>query len=525
MRESFDFQSFRRGGYWQRRAIFAAVVAVFGLVAILVTWNTFFVYVKPGEHLVIIAKDGEALPAGQVLAEPGQKGIQRAVLGEGWHFILPVVYTTELEKNTDILPGKVGIVTAKGGKPLPPGRLLAEEGEQGIQRKVLPPGTYRINLSGFDVEQADAIKIEPGFVGVIRRQLGKDGKGRFAELPDEKGILRQVLQPGLYFKNTKEFEVKPVEVGIFQSTFFYDEDPARSTAIKFTSKGGFEISMDCTIEWEILPDDMPELLAEYGSRQEIESKVIDVQAHAIGRDKGIDYGVQDFLEGTKREAFQADFTNELIDVCEEKNVTVHSAFIRNIVIPEEYLQPIRDKQIAAETEITNKAKEATAESDAEVEREKETIAQKSAEVEAETKRLVAGIQQQVENTTASATVAVQRLKAEYQAKIAAIEAKKTRALGEADAQVTTLTETARANLYQLKMDVFRKDADAFQRYSLAEKLNENLVLRLFHSGSGTFWTNMDGKGMNLLLPVPGSTARPPETPRSDSATTNTRGAK
>lgn len=509
------FQRFRSSGrfrpnYWQRRAAFAGVALVLGLIVLVVTWNTFFVYVKPGQHLVIIAKDGEPLPAGQVLAEPGQKGIEREVLGEGWHFVLPIVYETDLEKNTDIPPGKVGIVTAKGGKPLPPGRLLAEEGEQGIQRRVLPPGTYRINLHGYEIEQADAVRIEPGFVGVVRRQLGRDGKGRFATAPDEKGILRRVLQPGLYYMNSKEFEVEPVEVGIFQSTFFYNEDPARSTAIKFTSKGGFEISMDCTIEWEILPHDMPDLVAEYGSRQEIELKVIDVQAHAIGRDKGIDYGVQDFLEGTKREAFQLDFTNELIEVCKKKNVTVHSAFIRNIVIPEDYLQPIRDKQIAAETEITNKAKEATAESEADVEREKSLIAQRSAEVEAETKRLVAGIQQDVDNVTAATDAAVQKLKAEYQAQIAAIEAEKTKTLGQADAQVTTLTETARGSLYQLKMDVFRNDADAFQRYSLAQKLGENLVLRLFHSGSGTFWTNMDGKGVNLLLPVPGATQRTKE---------------
>jgi len=519
MSESFEFfrPNHRFGAnYWKRRAIFAGVLLLFGLIALLVTWNTFFVYVKPGQHLVIIAKDGDPLPAGQALAEPGQKGIQREVLGEGWHFVLPVVYTTERGKNTDIPPGKVGIVTAKGGKPLPPGRLLAEEGEQGIQRKVLPPGTYRINLHGYDVEQVNAITVEPGFVGVVRRQLGKDGKSRFADAPDEKGILRNVLQPGLYYKNTKEFEVRPVEIGIFQSTFHYEDDPAKSTAIKFTSKGGFEISMDCTIEWEILPEDMPSLVAEYGSRQEIELKVIDVQAHAIGRDKGIDYGVQDFLEGTTREAFQDDFTNELIKICEKKNVTVHSAFIRNIVIPEEYLQPIRDKQIAAETEITNKAKEATAESDADVEREKEMITQSSAEVEAETKRLVATIEQNVENITLSTQVAIDKLKAEFQAKIAAIEAEKTETLGAAEAQVTKLTETARGNLYQLKMDVFRKNGDAFLRYSLAQKLSEKLVLRLFHAGNGTFWTNMDGKGVNLLLPTPGATPREPEPPANKS---------
>jgi hypothetical protein len=495
------------GGYWKRRAAFWGVLMLVLLILLLVTWNTFFTYVAPGQHLVIISKDGKPLPPGQVLAEPGEKGIQREVRGEGWHFVMPVLYTSEINANTDIPPGKVGIVTAKGGRPLPPGRLLAEPGEQGIQRQVLPPGMYRINLHGFDVQQVDATRIELGFVGVVRRQLGRDGTSRFARSPDEKGILPNVLQPGMYYINTKEFEVQPVKVGIFQSTFHYDPNPAQSTAITFVSKGGFAISMDCTIEWEILPEDMPTLVAEYGTREAIENTVIDVQAHAIGRDKGIDYGVQDFLEGTKREAFQDDFTRELVKVCRLKNVTVHSAFIRNIVIPEQYLQPIRDKQIAGETEITNKAKEATAESEAEVEREKEMIQQKSAEVEAETKRLVAAIDREVENIVVGTEAAIEKLKAEYQARIASLDAQKTQTLGEADAEVTRLTETARSSLYRLKMDVFRQNAESFLRYTLSQKLSDKLVLRLFHSGAGTFWTNMDGKGVNLLLPAPGATPR------------------
>ena len=62
----------------------------------------------------------------------------------------------------------------------------------------------------------------------------------------------------------------------------------------------------------------------------------------------------------------------------------------------------------------------------------------------------------------------------------------------------------------MKLQVFQNDGGAFLRYSLAEKLNPKLMLRLFHSGAGTLWTNMDGKGMNLLLPVPGSPTTPPE---------------
>src|SRR5205809_167805 len=107
------FDSPRRG--WDRLKRILMVwggIALAGLIAFLMLWNSFFSYVPPGKHLLIIAKDGQPLTPGHVLAEKGQKGVRREVLGEGWHFILPVVYTTELEDNTVIPPGKVGIVTA-----------------------------------------------------------------------------------------------------------------------------------------------------------------------------------------------------------------------------------------------------------------------------------------------------------------------------------------------------------------------------------------------------------------------------
>jgi hypothetical protein len=501
---STGFDSFRTSvtlRNWRRRLIIWGVVLVVGLIAVLATWNMFFVYVPPGQHLIIIAKDGDPLAPGQVLAEAGQKGIQREVKGEGWHFVMPVVYASEIEANLDVPAGSVGIVTARGGKPLTNGRLLAEEGEQGIQRRVLTPGSYRINRRGFDVALVPATEIKPGFVGVVRRLLGKDGASRFAQAAEEKGILRDVLQPGLYYINTKEFQVTQTEVGIFQTTFRYDDKPQLNTAITFISKGGFEISLDCTIEWEIRPNDMPLLVAEYGTRQQVENTVIDVQAHAIGRDKGIDYGVQDFLEGTKREKFQEDFTKELTRVCKGKNVVVHSAFIRNIVIPEAYLEPIRAKQIAAETEITNKAKEATAESEAQVERESQMIAQKSTEVEAETKRLVAGIDRQVENVSTNTQAELKKLKAQYAAQIATLESEKIRVLGEAESKVKTMTETAKSDLYRLKMQVFDNNGSAFLRYTMSQQLSPNLTMRLFHSGPGTFWTNMEGKNMSFLMPT------------------------
>jgi SPFH domain / Band 7 family len=497
----------------KRLAILWGVLTVVGLIVFLMLWRTFFTYVPPGKNLVIISKNGTPLPPGQVLAERGQKGVLREVKGEGWHFIMPVIYTTELEDNVVIPPGKVGIVTAKGGPAPADGRVLANKGERGIQRDVLPPGAYRLNRYGYDVQPVDATEIKPGYVGVRRRLLGRDGKGRFAtEDGDEKGILPRVLQPGLYYVNTKEYQVIPAEVGIVQTTFTKGAKGEPNTAITFTSKGGFTISMDCTIEWEVLPENMPALVAEYGSWAAVERTVIDLHAHAIPRDKGIDYGAQDLLEGARREQFQADFSKELLRVCKEKGVTVHSAFIRNIEIPETYLKPIRDKQIAAEVELTNRAKEATAQSEADVEREMRTVQQRVTEVEADTRRLVASIDREVQNIQGLTDAEIEKLKAEYAAQIAALSAEQRRVLGEADAQVTKLKETAQSSLYQMKMDVFQNDGNAYLRYTLADKLNPDLRLRLFHSGPGTLWTNLEGKNLQLLMPTPGTAEKPRTNP-------------
>ena len=493
-----------KASYWQRALIAWGVLLAVALVVVLMVWSAFFVYVPPGKHLVIIAKDGKPLPPDQVLAEPGEKGVLREVRGEGWHFVLPIVYTTELEENTTVPPGKVGIVTTRGGKALPPGRILAEEGERGIQRQVLPPGVYRLNLHGSNIELVDATEIKLGYVGVQQRLLGKDGTGRFAEAPDEKGILREVLQPGLYYINTKEFKIIPAEVGIFQTTMHRANPPEPDTSISFLAKGGLSINIDCTIEWEVLPEDMPALIAEFGSRHVVERNIIDQQAHAIGRDKGTEYGPQDLLEGSKREKFQEDFTRELKKVCKEKNVTVHSAYIRNIEIPETYMKEKRDKQIAAETQLTNTVQEATAESEADVKREQQNIERKVKEVEYGTTRLVKGIDVEMETLQTRTDAEIEKMRAEYQAKIADLQAQEKKVLGEADAEVKKLKETAQANLYVLKMEAFQNDGNALLRYELSKQLNDKLRLRLFHSGPGTLWTNMDGKGTNLLLPAPGA---------------------
>jgi len=93
------------------------------------------------------------------------------------------------------------------------------------------------------------------------------------------------------------------------------------------------------------------------------------------------------------------------------------------------------------------------------------------------------------------------MKADYQSRIASLDAERTKVMGEADAQAKQMKEIATNNLYQLKLAVFQNDGNAFLRYTLGDKLNPELILRLFHSGAGTFWTNMNSKGLNFMMPI------------------------
>ncbi|MBN2452522.1 MAG: hypothetical protein JXR77_19210 [Lentisphaeria bacterium] len=192
--------------------ILAAVVVCW------VVWQWFFCrFYVPVDHMAVLtAKEGDALPATQILARPGQKGVLEEPLGEGRHFRNPVLYEWEVVPAVIIPAGKCGVVTAKVGTELPPGAFLAERGEKGIWRSTLGPGKYRLNPVGYKVEIVDAMSIPIGYVGVVTSLSGEEAaEGQFAG-PGQKGVRQDVLQPGLYYINPYEYKVDVLEIGLNQ---------------------------------------------------------------------------------------------------------------------------------------------------------------------------------------------------------------------------------------------------------------------------------------------------------------------
>ncbi len=199
-------------------------------------WGFCRFYVEPGYMAVVTAKNGEALSPGQILAKPGQRGIQEQVLGEGRHFLNPWTYEYKIMPTIMIPPGKVGIVTAKVGNDLPPGEFLAEPGQKGIWRRVLGPGRHRLNPYGYQVDIVDAVSIPVGYVGVVTSLSGKQTTPDAFAGPGEKGVRQDILQPGLYYINPKELQVDLLEIGVNQVSLLGKTGGAVVTKAKMASQ-------------------------------------------------------------------------------------------------------------------------------------------------------------------------------------------------------------------------------------------------------------------------------------------------
>ena len=229
-----------------------AAVALFALGVFAFVWVFCRVYVGPGEMAIVTSKTGDELPPGAILAEPGQKGVQRIPLGEGRHFLNPVTHDWRIVAAITIPAGSVGVVTSKNGRELAPGEILAPDRDsKGVWKDVLGPGRYRLNPEGYDVKVMSAINIPIGYVGVVTSQTGRPAAaGSFAG-PGEKGVMEKVLQPGLYYVNPRAYQVDVVEIGMNQVSIVGKSGTVVLTKAQSQSANGLDELQRMTLQKQV----------------------------------------------------------------------------------------------------------------------------------------------------------------------------------------------------------------------------------------------------------------------------------
>ncbi len=550
-------------------------------------WGFERFYVHPDFMAIIEKKSGEALEPGQILARKNQKGTQADVLGEGRHFLNPIMYEWHIIPVLTILPGKIGIVTAKVGKDLPEGEFLANDDQKGIWRRVLGPGKYRMNPYGYNIEIADATIVPVGYAGVMTSLAGEQTPiGQFAG-KGQKGVRKDILQPGLYYINPKEFKVDILEIGVNQVSLLgkggsavitkselssansavqemqhqalqaqkdsrwdyissnliskrkenseenynapeqgiaagdktrqgkpkqqelnleaerkkYLEGQAGGLILQqfleFPSRDGFQITLDMTVEIELLPAEIAGIFSQYGDLPMVVDKIIMPQITSVARNKGSEYGAKDFIMGEGREKFQTELTKTLQLILGQKKIIVHNALIRHVEVPTQILEPIQQASIAVEQDKTNIERQNTAKKLAELNTEQTMIEQKKQQVEVETEKLKAEIAADREKVVASTRADAIRKVAEIARDTAKVTAETTRTMATAQATSVKMVEGEKAMGLQLKAKGFN-DPVAFGLWEFAKQLNNKMTINILHSGEGTLWTDLENATTSSL---------------------------
>lgn len=229
-------------------------------------WRIPIIEVPQGSVAVVTAIDGAPLRSGQLLGRTvpghhnfqdgeaflrsgGQKGPQVDILTPGQYRINTRLFEVELAKAIEVPQGRVAMVTAIDGAPLRTGQLLGKAvvnhdnfqngeaflaggGQKGPQVDIITPGMYYINPRLFLLQQAPAVKVRTGEIGIVEafdgaelreeQILGDSVRGHndfqtgqaFLDSGGQRGPQLDILKPGMYYINPLLFDVTVQEATV-----------------------------------------------------------------------------------------------------------------------------------------------------------------------------------------------------------------------------------------------------------------------------------------------------------------------
>lgn len=402
--------------------------------------------VGPNSIAIIDAIDGRPLPAGRRLGDEvesnqfqdgeryldsgGYKGPQVAFLRPGRYRINNRLFSATVVNASQVPTGKVGLVTAQDGRPLPsrllvapapPNRptpdfpnardhnffqdgpaFLSSGGYRGPQVDTIQPGTYYVNPLLFQVEIVDTYEVPPGFVAVLRSNLGEEldrpethptpvstspdfDQALTSEVENlltsdrnRRGIWRNPLAPGRYNLNSKAFTAYLVPTSAIMVDWASSERPSapsmsrpsaeptkdrsdypyltdnsaegveffKFNQLKVTSKDGFQLEVDVRMVIRILPENAAFVIARFGSVFNLIQQIVHPLIDAEFRNNAGEKQALEFVRS--RSGLQQEALDKARMAFQKYLVEAQNLLISYIQVDETLLATQTNKEIAVQ---------------------------------------------------------------------------------------------------------------------------------------------------------------------------------
>lgn len=463
-------------------------------------YNACKIEVPTGSQAVLIRKVGADLPNDQVIAPAPKggayfKGVQPGVLTEGRYFYNPYYWSWEVYPQKVVPSGKIAVRLSLVGEELPAGQVLAEEGQKGIRRKVEGPGRYPYNKYAEDFEEHEPIVIPPGYRGVVTLLTGTVPKDPNVTLvgKGEQGVQKETLPPGTYPINPYEQRVCVVDCRSQRySTGGVGDD------MTFLSSDGFEVKLDLTIEYRVIEERVAEVFVLYnedfngdGITDEIVAKIIMPESRSICRINGSKMTGSEFIGGETRTVFRDQLMKTMTGNCRLQGIEVlpDGVSITQIYPPQEIAGPVRLREVAKQNLALFQQQRDQQEVEKQLQVEMMMVKRKEDLVEADRKVI-----EQTTKAEQEQKVAVTKAEQELAVAKTRLEAAKDQAaaiVAEAEAEAASIRFDNQAMLAGLKTQV-----EAFSGNGGA--LAQNLLVTKLAPAYRTILTNSDGALMDIF---------------------------
>ncbi len=139
-------------GAAQLRSLQLRIAAALFATVVLLLFFTLASFRYVGEDSIgIVTKNigWTSLPPGKIIATEGEKGPQAEILPPGWHPLFwPFIYDLERGRVTKIPAGSIGLINASDGQPLPPNTTYAPEWDNDKVRQMAQDAEFFLTVGG-----------------------------------------------------------------------------------------------------------------------------------------------------------------------------------------------------------------------------------------------------------------------------------------------------------------------------------------------------------------------------------------